>query len=376
MGDKGIDIPTTDAYEINLDVDISNPLLADGFNDAVFGVMETDALDKMVHSLVKTEELKAGFKVSFSDEKRSTASVVLNQIDIGMEGDIAVFMGVKPDNLPPNIPDAFTEELYHHLMALHESEHMSQMAYDLDPSGQYVNTSTLKSKLVVYGEDASLVADGNIKEADSDNAVLEHLDDMGYEHLSQFWLDGRMVASFMHGFGDSQYDIYEHDTASLLSYYRETGEIIDIDKFAEEKGQLMATIRSEFMGADMTELRAVMDEYPPLTSDELHRLSDITKNKSDKMEVTPQRMMHTVQGLLERDELDGLQKWEAQNYIETVERLGYEPDSSPAANVSMVDKIRDVMENDFGKKPLGAEPTPSDPVQDTVPIEPAETMKL
>ncbi|MGH1375010.1 MAG: hypothetical protein ACRBCK_01570 [Alphaproteobacteria bacterium] len=374
MGDNGIDIPTTDAYEINLDVDIHNPLLAESFNDAVFGTMDNDTVEQMIKVLVSRD----GLEVSFSEDERSFSNSMTNEINIGLYGDIARFLAVTPDNLPPSMPESFTNELYLHLVALHEAEHMSQHSYDLHPESGEINVSTIKSNLVLNETEMSTVGRELLEEADSDNAVLEHLDDMGQEDASQFWLDMRMAASFTHRFAGNTYKIYEHDTSSILSHYRETGDIIDVDQFVEQKGELMAKIQREVLGADMKELMAVMAEYPQLSTAELRKLSDVATSGQEQINLTPQRLMHTVKGLLESGELDGLQKWEAQNYLKAVERLGYEADASPAANFSMVDKVRDIMENDMGKTPLNATPATNDPASEIITPAPVdvETFKL
>ena len=92
--------PTTDNYKLEVNVNLSSPLLREAFNTAMRG--ETPSLDKMeavVASLVGRE----GVSVEYDDY--SGAVPHRDFMYIGTKENVALIMGVTPDNLPPNVPE-------------------------------------------------------------------------------------------------------------------------------------------------------------------------------------------------------------------------------------------------------------------------------
>ena len=353
MADKAF--PTTDTYMLEVNVDLNSPLLEEAFTRAMNGQPSShEILKEMMDSLHGRQGIALD-----ADAGRSAYSIMLQQVGLGPE-DIGAFLAVSPDNLPPNIPEELTPELMTHLFALHESEHVTQFTYKTDEKEGYVIPDTIQRTFM--REDPDTIPDldsvDSIKEVDGDLAVVTHLDEMDLGHVSQFWLDGRICASFNHKFTESAYNHYEHDASSIVSYFRETGQVIDPAEFLEHKNELMTKIQPAIMGMDKQAIIGVLTEYPTLSRDQITQFTEIMNNGEYdlKPDVRPQTILFAVQELLDDGALDGLQKWEAENYVAAMGRLGYEPVQPHIPEMSYEDQIRDILENNMGIHKIGEEP--------------------
>jgi len=338
------EIPVTNSFNIAADINIRDEGLAESLKKSAMGEATQQEKIEMIQALIGRD-----VKVSYKEERGSSYSYRTDDIALGQES-LTWLLGVSKDNLPPNIPEAFTPELSAHLTALHESEHATQYVGKRDSVtgnaiGRIESFTISDRPIIEYG-----LAEEIIKEADSDHVIMQHLDDLELPEVKEFYLDARMTRSFVTQFLSSRDESHEHDTASLLRHFEETGEVIDVDHFVEEKRALMEKINNEF-GFGVDEYFNVFMDYEI----DSRRLSEDQGQYQLDLAVKPQQLMHAVQSLLDKGELDGVQKWEAENFMSSMERLGYEPDG----NYTIEAQIRDVLHNKMGfpfKDPQNNEP--------------------
>lgn len=364
---QSLEIPVTGQFVIRPDIDLKHPLVEAQFQRAARGeTVSHEAVSAMIRAVVGPGHR---FGITHDETDDSEYNWYKGTFNLSGRETIAGFMKVAPDNLPPNIPKELTPELFHHLVALHEAEHVTQTSFENDKvTGKPVPSSG--KKLFVRDDEglAGFLPVKIIGEADADNTVLTALDQMELPHVSQFWLDMRICASFTGKFFETPDKAYKHETSSVLSHFRETGDVLDMDIFIPQKNELMAKIQREVMGFDMvgiTEISGrVLKDYPRLSFDQVEQFGVAMQEKVREMQadpsvqvkdITPQGMMSVVGGLLEAGKLGGLQKWEAENYMAAMNRLGYEAIPQPKVDIPFEEMFRDVLENKMGLKPINAD---------------------
>ena len=186
------------------------------------------------------------------------------------------------------------------------------------------------------------LAEEIVKEVDSDNAVIQYLKDSGQDDMAQFWLDMRMSRSFMAQFLSTSTESTEHDTASIVANFQKTEEVLDINHFIEQKQALMEVVRQEMGMGERNHNLSIMSDYPDAMQAIRYNENLDIKKYEQAITVKPQGIMHVVKTLLAEDKLDGMQKWEAENYMESMERLGYEPDADYSYEAQMRSVFEDI----------------------------------
>ena len=331
-------LPITDKYELEVNVGFPEQSLSQYFYKIVSDneISSPNEMIQMVKKLVGRDII-----VVHDSLGKFLHSAHENKITLSSDGAISInsMLGVAPDNLPPNVPSELTQELLEHLAALHEAEHATQFSREIDDVSGDVS---IREAMLSDIKNTLSFERKFMREVDSDLSVIETLNDMGLGNVAQFWQDARANNSMIDHIYNFIGRAYEHDTHSTLAHFIETGDTIDPEEFISEKRMLVERIRGE-MGVFTGKLLCIIGEYPNLeTALELEE----NKQYGMHMEVKPQGIMHAVQTLLDDDQLDGMQKWEAENYMAAMDRLGYVADP----NYDYEAQLRDVLENKMGLK--------------------------
>lgn len=324
------EFPTTDKYNIAVNVNLGDKTVSDVFQKAAKGAFEQESYVAMIRALAGRDTIN----IQFNDADGTSYNminddgVLIDEISVSSKFIDNIFLGADDPKAPPNIPESFTPEMLVHLITLHEVEHTTQYKFDVDSENRPISSTATSN--VINGDfprDDDL-AFKIITEADGDNTIIQYLENTENEDIAQYWLDMRMNRSFMAQFNPYGSESFEYDTASIVSHFRETGEVLDVDHFLDQKGELMELVREQ-MGMGGNRRFEINMEYPEANQAiRYNKELDLTKYARD-MVVSPNAMMHAVKTLLEDDRLEGMQKWEAENYMASMERLGYEPDPDP-----------------------------------------------
>ncbi|HTK84973.1 MAG TPA: hypothetical protein VL625_07800, partial [Patescibacteria group bacterium] len=193
-------------------------------------------------------------------------------------------IGWDDDDLPSK-KSPFTVEQAQFLFALHESEHA------MNKPG--------RSPVVPDGYDPKLTAQA--KEIDADTAILKFLNDTGDKAGKEYFLQMRNVNSFKDALVGNNPNS-DHDSATFLRVQDQTGQQIDLAKYATQKAGLIAEIRDR--------LNPVAMEFGTVkNSDIAGAVSDVLKDD---------------QAHPERNMLTPLQRAEARQYLEDIKAVGYE----------------------------------------------------
>ncbi len=328
-------------YKLEVNAALGGRALSQYFNEIVSDnrISTPDERVQMVKKLVGREITVEHNNSGTNIHKAHENKIVLSDKDVS----IASMLSVAPDNLPPNIPPELTQELLEHLIALHEAEHATQFSHEnvVSQTGHVVNS--IKETMLSDVGSRTGFERNFMREVDGDFSIIDTLHDMEYENVAQFWLDMRASSSAVGYIFDFEGDAYEHDTSSILKHYVNTGEVIDPAEFMSEKRALAEKIRGE-VGVFAGELAGILSEYPDFLK--LSRDAEVIKEIDKFTKIKPQGIMHAVQTLLDEGQLEGMQEWEAENYMAAMDRLGYEPDP----NYDYEAQLRDVLENKMGLK--------------------------
>lgn len=363
------DFPTTDKYKIGVDVDLQHKSLCADFRDCAAVYSSQETIKKLIHNLTGRDDVN----LMHFEEKGSNAyhagsdTIMLAPSRVGID----TFMWITKDNLPPNIPEQLTPDLLFHLVALHETEHVTQFSLEKTDDGQDV--TSIKSTLVQgHNPNYNLMSD-IAKEVDADLAIIKHLENLDLPNVAQFWKDMRSVASFVVHFPLSSPDGMPHDTTAILHHFETTGKVLDPDHLIDEKLDLAGKIHDKLgINRDFLSTMMVINTTPPLETLEA-KLQEESVRKDLLMR--PQQIMTAVQELLNEGQLTGLQKWEAENYMDAMHRLGYTPE--PAGDYT--NKAANALKTHFGYTipdktiPRAGEPLlPKPPAESPLPIPTSE----
>lgn len=317
-----------------MDVNQGGGALRRNFQSIVAGESTSEGLVTAIREIVRPET-----NVTHVDEGATVYNITQDAILISNAGmSVGQALHVSEHNLPPNTPKEVTSALLVHLSALHEAEHSMQYRRQADPDSGRVSIffKTLD------GENESeagnmLLSEALLGEADSDYAVVKHLQDMEYKHIGQFYLDIRAGGSMTEHLIATPIEAGEHDTSSIIGHFLETGETMDAQAFIEAKWDLASKLREEtgISGVPMEILGKYNLSY------------EYFVQNFDALAPEPQGVMHAVQTMLDRGDFEGLQKWEAENYLASMERLGYKAD--PDFNYET--QLRRTFENEMGLSP-------------------------
>ena len=336
-------IPTTDDFNLDVDIDLERKRLHRLFERSASGEASLDESTKLIRAMIGRKP------IVIDGEGGNSYQPSTDTFRISPPPSLAFYLGVSESNMPPNIPESVTPELMHHLKLIHEAEHSTQFNYSTDPETGEVDRTRGNFRISNRSPYEYTVAEEIIKEADADLAVQNYLHDIEEPEVAQFIMDARMNRSFVEQYLTSSDDSLEHDTSSIVSHFMETGEVIDVDEFIQAKRELMDKINKE-VGFGLYDLSAMVSEYDVTP----RQLRELQMDHQTELAIRPQGVMHAVQSLLDRGELEGLQEWEAQNYIQAMTRLGYEPQE----NYDFEAQLRHVIEND-----MGLQKKPEEPVQ-------------
>jgi len=344
---------TTDNYKLGVDIDLS-------LSEEFFKALQQESMEDVLPSVVKRAVGRDDIKI-LVDPTASAGGVggcyeIYDDrvsVDPGKNTQYIVssFSIIAPDNLPPNIPEELTPELFGFLMALHESEHVTQ--YTFEGSIFKKQQTEFDPRAPDFGCDdkqVSEIAETIIAEVDAELAVLKFLREQEMNHVAQFYLDMRCVSSFTKTCPYLFEKNLDHDVSTIISHYEETGEVLDPDKFLEEKKELLDKLHKE-MGVGSEWIDSIMTKNQ---SDGIRKLhpAEIESVVKQLPPMPPQVIMHALQSLLDKGELDGLQKLEAENFIEAVKHMGYEPDPNPAFMEEYKEQVNGAIVkhmNEFGK---------------------------
>lgn len=342
MADK-FTIPTTDDFNLDVDINLERKRLHRLFERSASGEASLDDSTKILRAMI-------GRKPNVIDgEGGNSYQPSTDTFRISPPPSLAFYLGVSENNMPPNISESVTPELMHHLKLVHEAEHATQFIFKRDEQTGEIDQTSARFEISNRSPYAYGLEEEIIKEADADLAVQKYLEDIGEPEVAQFILDARMSRSFVEQYLASSDDSYEHDTSSILQHFKETGDVIDVETFIYEKSALMDKINKE-VGFGLYDLSSMVSEYD-VTREQLRAMQ---MEHQTELAIRPQGVMHAVQSLLERGELEGLQKWEAENYMAAMTRLGYEPQE----NYDYESQLRNVLENGMGLQKKPEEPTP------------------
>jgi hypothetical protein len=336
--------PTTDQYKLGVNVDTSSLLLKQHFQDAVAGKPSKVGTPELIKSLVGRDDVKV------IDANNSISGYAFKKDELYLnpsELTLVKLLHVAADNLPPNIPHELAPELLSHLMELHEAEHVTQYSFLKGQNTGMVITDSLRSTITGGSVDAEDLKLHIVAELDADLPVLKHLRDMGLDNVAQFWEDARTNVSYVDSFMSLGKEITWHDTSSLNSYYEETGKLIDLDSYISARKSLTLEIMDK-MHFSEDEVKRIKADYPNLKENEKVIALNSSAEGKASVSVRPQGLLYAVQSLLEKGELKGLQKWDAENYVKAMDRLGYTADP----NYTYEAHMRDVIENKLGIEPL------------------------
>jgi len=335
------DAPTTDKYNLEVRSNLKDPKLSDSFYEAVHGEQKP-GLSKVIDSVLgKTREdrlldvaqsvARRDFSAEYSEDGENNYSASYAHLTLAPIS-IKDLMRTYPDNLPPNIPHNLNQNLLEHIVTLHETEHVTQNKIEhVEGRGFFIVSN-------VHNVADSIEKDW-VHEMDADLAVVKYLECLGYFDVAQFWLDGILVNSFTGQFPLSGAETLIDDVSSTIAHYSDTGEVLDFKYFALQKLSLLTKVQVE-MNASHDEMNNIIQDYPDF-------LSEVPKEFIPYFAAKPQGVMHAVQTLLDKGDLKDMEKWEAENYMAAMERLGYEPDP----NYSYSDQLRDTLENKMGLAP-------------------------
>lgn len=355
------DFPTTDRYKLGANVQIEALAVVESFQRAARGEPSKDGYLGMIQAATGRKDLK----VTNNPDGKTAYSPENDSLNVsGSDTTIASLLNVTQDNLPPNIPKVFTPELVTQLAALHEAEHVTQIASLHDPkTGEVISGSQYASIIkdnpkVTPDQDSEMTRIGNLKvnpdtlalEVDADLPVVESLKDMGYEDGAQFWLDMRNVSAVTRHFPFEKKAVFEHDVGPAVSHFERTGEVLDTSVIMNERQKLVRAIKAE-MSADPA---VVSMDYPGLYGAKAMRYIE-SKEGQEALMVRPQVVLSATKTLLEKGELSPLQAKLAEQYVESAERMGYNPEISDY-NAQM----RHVFENNMGLKPAQDTSQPND----------------
>lgn len=348
------DLPTTGLYRISTDVKVD---LGDKFWKASSGKSAEERMPELVKLLVGRDDLDVeaapGLKSGYITEQNGVQDTLQIDTQGDLEKDICGEMGVSRDNLPPNIPSSYTAELEVFLTAVHESEHVTQYSLNKNPDGSVdVNMSpslVLEDETIEhYGVGYYQLANRVMAEVDSVRAVMSYLREEGMEDVAQFRMDGKTIGSFTNKFPSASGHNFAHEVATILNYHEKTGEILDPKAIIDAKAHLIWRLQADFGVGDRWISSVVGDSQMSATRNPTRE--EIVKTLGDFPHISPQKMMHRLQELLDEGEFDGLQKLEAENFIVAAERMRYEPDPTPLEEYAQAyrDQVRNAVDQMYG----------------------------
>ena len=265
--------------------------------------------------------LRKSYKYNLGED-----AVYLNPEKLSVVERVCLRMGVSPDNLPSNIPVELTPELFEFLTALHESEHVTQHTFD--PASEKWCLAKDLNNLTEYGRNIFAPAPYELmEEVDADLAVIEYLKEEGMDNVAKFRLDMREIRSMtlkVPALPEGSLlnsDAYTHDLSTILGHYVETGDVIDPSRYIHEKSLLVEKIIIELgMPTYWFGNLQYKCEEKATREPELSEISAVY----NEIYMRPQNIRFALENLLERGKLDGLQKFEAENFIAAAKRMGYE----------------------------------------------------
>lgn len=228
------DIPLSSQEEKELD-EAYNALAAQtGYSKKVLKFMPTDALQEdEKNATLEDASTIIGLHMNavILDHKQRTGTVVVMSdkdlyLILSRFKTQDAFLQVGPvgdQNDPPSKAPPFSKEIWEFMQAMHESEHAASHAEKKVP--------------VVGDKNLNFLAE----EIDADMAMLNFLKENNMDEGIEYLLQIRMNNSFKIGFRQ----IFEHDTASFLRIYEHSGQQLDLEKFVNEKKDLMNRIADE-----------------------------------------------------------------------------------------------------------------------------------
>lgn len=344
MGMGKGEFPTTDDYKIGVDINLP---LAKAFWRASKGLSLEDFLPVAVRGITGRSdvavEVVPGMEEGYLLD--SKAMCLNSQNDVRER--IGSFMRASFDNLPHNIPKELTPELMSFVVALHESEHARQFQYKKSENGDDRLTS------VTYGsinEDQiykNSVVEAVMSEVDADLPVVRFLKEEGMENVAQFYLDMRMIAGFTTKFPFCGAGSYAHDLSMILDQYEKTGKLMDPDEYLSDKMILIERLYEDLgIGKELFS-GLILRKY--IKSDYLiSETIDLEKFIDALPEISPQKIRCALENMLERGDLGGIEKLEAENFIAAAERMGYKADPDPNYIQNYKDQINAVVNEYFG----------------------------
>jgi hypothetical protein len=201
-----------------------------------------------------------------------------------------VAWGFDQNDLPGK-PPPYSKELGDFLTSLHEAEHLTRQQDEIAKWREAGKPPTWKGM-----PDEQVTQAGEI---DSDLAVMKYLDAQNEPGAKEYWLQGRQVESFAFGVVS---DNLNHDTATFLRVYQQTGKQIDLEEFENQKHGLMEKIRQKANIADIGGGRGKTGDIMGAVQDVL---ADDAKEKDPNKKLKP------------------VQRAEAESFLTDATALGY-----------------------------------------------------